>query len=176
MDSQREINEYLIRLKNGEKCIDGFFNAVSGYIRYVAYRYLVDKSFVNDVVTNTFIKIIEYIHTFKDQQNGMSWIYKIAQNESYAINNRERKHAHVSLEEIMDEVACTVDLTEQLRFSESLDRALSKLPEKDRKMVEMRIFEGLTYQEIADSFGMYVGTAYKQIQTAIKIIWKDISK
>ena len=176
MSSQREINEYLKGLKNGERCLDGFVNASVGYLRFVAYRYLVDKSFVDDVVSSAFFKIFDNIQTFDENQNGMSWIYKITQNEAYAINNRERKHAHVSLDEIMDEVACTVDHSEHSRFLEAFNKALDKLPEQDRKIVEMRYLQGLTYPVIGKALGMYVGTVYKRYNAALKIIWKDISK
>lgn len=176
MGSQRKINEYLKGIKNGEKCLDGFYKTAFGYIRFIAFRYLVDKSYVDDVVSCAFFKIFDNIQTFDENQNGMSWIYKITQNEAYAMNNRERKHAHVSLDEIMDEIVCTVDHSEQSRFAATLNKAMDKLPEKDRQIFEMRYLKGMTYPEISKELGMYVGTLYKRYRAALKIIWKDISK
>ena len=176
MSSQRKINEYLKGLKNDEKYLVEFYNAIGGYLRFIAYRYLVDKSFVDDVVSCAFFKIFDNIQTFDENQNGMSWIYKITQNEAYAMNNRERRHAHISLDDIMDEVVCTVDHSEQSRFAEALNKAMDKLPETDSKIFEMRYIQGLTYPEISKALGMYVGTIYKRYRAALKIIWKDISK
>lgn len=176
MSSKDDIYEYLKRLKNGERCLDEFFYAVSGFMRYIAYKYLVDKSFAHDVVTNAFYKVIDNIGKFDDSHNGMAWICKITQNEAYAINNRERRYAYVSLDDVKEEVACTVDETENLEFSAALDKALSKLPEQDRKMVEMRVVFSMTYQEIATTFGMHVSTAYKRVQSALKIVRKDLSR
>lgn len=174
MSSKEEINEYLKRLKNGERCLDEFFYAVSGHIKFIAYKYLLDKSFVNDVVTNTFYKIFDNIQTYDELQNGKAWIYKIAQNEAFTINDRERKHVHISLEEVKDEAVCTVDESESLGFAADFSNAVSKLSERDRKIVELRIIAGMTFEDIADTLDMYVGTVHKSFGRSVKKISKDI--
>ncbi len=162
------------RLKNGEKCFDEFFYAVSGYIKYVAYKYVIDKSFVNDVVMSTFCKIIDNIQMFDEHQNGMAWISKIAQNESYTINNRERKHNHISLDEISEEIACTIDESKELEFVAALHSSINELDEIDREIVEMRVFQNLTFEEIAHRLNMYVGTVHKRFKRSAKKINDDI--
>lgn len=174
MKSTNEINEYLKRIKDGERCLEKFFDALSGHIRFIAYNYLVNKSFVDDVVNSTFCKILDNINKFDERLNGKAWVSKIAQNEAYAINNRERKHNHVSLEEISEEVVCTTDDSSRLEFVASLHNALSKLDERDRQIVELRIFEDMTFEEIANKFNMYVGTVYKRFKRSVKQINKDI--
>lgn len=174
MNSTNEINEYLIRLKNGEKCLDDFFCAASGYIKIIAYKYLIDKSFVNDVVTTTFFKIFDNIQTFDELQNGKAWVSKIAQNEAYTINNRERKHCHASLDEVSEEIACTTDDSNSLEFVAALQNALNKLEETDREIVELRVFEDLTYEEIAQKLNMYVGTVYKRFKRSVEEINDEI--
>ena len=174
MDPTNEINEYLKRMKNGEPCLEEFFQTISGYIKFVAYRYLIDKSFVSDVVMNTFCKIVDNIDTFDELQSGKAWISKIAQNEAYTINIRERKHYHVALEEISEEIACTNDGTQSLEFVAALENALTKLDETDRIIVESRIFEDMTFIEIADKLNMYVGTVHKKFTRSVKKINDEI--
>lgn len=174
MNSTNEINEYLIRLKNGERCIDDFFCAASGYIKLVAYKYLVDKSYVNDVVTTTFFRIFDNIQTFDESQSGKAWISKIAQNEAYSINNRERKHSYVPLEEVSEEIACTTDESGTLEFVAALQNAITKLDAIDRQIVELRVYEDMTYEEIAKMLDMYVGTVYKRFKSSVKKINDEI--
>ncbi|MBD5131274.1 MAG: sigma-70 family RNA polymerase sigma factor [Clostridiales bacterium] len=174
MDSTKEINEYLKRLKNGERCLEEFFYAVSGYINLIAYKYLVDKSFVHDVVSSTFYKIFDNIQSFDELQNGKAWISKIAQNEAYTINTRERKHSYVPLDEVSEEIACTTDDTKKLEFAAAFQKALSKLDEKDREIVELRIYEDMTFEEIANRLNMYVGTVHKRFKRSVKKINEDI--
>ena len=174
MNSTNEINEYLKRLKSGEPCLEQFFYAASGHIKFIAYKYLIDKSFLNDVVMNTFCKIIDNIEGFDENQNGKAWISKIAQNEAYTINNRERKHDHVSLDEISEEIACTSDDSVRVELTADLYKALDKLDERDREIFELRVFEDRTFEYIARKLDMYVGTVYKRYTKSIKIINKDI--
>ena len=174
MSSTNEINEYLKRLKNGDKCLDDFFYAVSGHIKFIAYKYLTDKSFISDVVMNTFCKILDYIQGFDEQQNGKAWISKIAQNEAYSINKRESKHRHASLDEVSEELVCTTDASISLDFAAGLQNALNELDEIDREIVEYRIFEDLTFEEIAQRLNMYVGTVYKRFKRSVKKINNDI--
>lgn len=174
MSSTNEINEYLKRLKNGEKCLEEFFRAASGHIKFIAYYYLVNKSFVDDVVNNTLFKIFENIQKFDELQSGKAWISKIAQNEAYTINNRERKHSHVSLDDVNEEVACAIDDSNRLEFVASLQSSISELDETDRKIVELRIVEDMTFEEIASRLNMYVGTVYKIFKRSVHKINKDV--
>ena len=174
MSSTNEINEYLKRLKNGERCLEKFFRAASGYIKFVAYYYLVDKSFVDDVVNSTLYKIFDNIQTFDEHQSGKAWISKITQNEAYTINNRERKHNHASLDEINEEVACTTDDSKKLEFMSAFENSLSELDEIDRKIVIFRLVNDMTFEEIASRLNMYVGTVYKRFKRSAQKINKDI--
>ena len=123
---------------------------------------------------NVFCKVLDNIQNFDELQNGKAWISKIAQNEAYTINTRERKHAHASLDEISEESACTVDDSRSLEFAADLQKALSKLDEIDREIGELRIFEDLTFEEIAQRLNMYVGTVHKRFKRSVKRINDDI--
>ena len=174
MSSKKSTNEYLKRLKNGEKCLDDFFGSVSGYVKYVAYKYLVNKSFTDDVVMNTFCKVLDYIQGYDESQNGMAWISKIAQNEAYNINRREFKQNHMPLAEISEEIASTTDDTGSLLFTADLHNAINCLDETDRRIVEFRVFYDMTYEEIAQELNMYVGTVHKRYTKSIKKIKDEI--
>lgn len=163
------------RLKNGERCLENFFHAASGYIKFVAYYYLVDKSFVDDVVNSTLYNIFDNIQTFDENQSGKAWISKIAQNEAYVINNRERKHNHTSLDEVSEEVACTTDDYKKLDFMSALQNSLSELGETDRQILIFRLIDDMTFEEIASRLDMCVGTVYKRFKRSAKKINKDIS-
>lgn len=174
MSSQKTTNEYLKRLKNGEKCLDEFFNSVSGYVRYVAYKYLADKSFVDDVVMSTFCKVLNNVQYYDERQNGKAWLSKIAQNEAYVINNREFKQRHLPLAEISEETACATDETESHIFTADLYNAINRLDGTDRRIVELRLLEEFTFEEIAHALNMYVGTVYKRYTKCIKKINQEI--
>ena len=162
------------RLKKDRRYIEKFYNAASGYIKFVAYFYLVDKSFVDDVVNSTFYKIFDNIREFDEKQSGKAWISKIAQHEAYSINDRERKHYHASLDEVNEEIACIADDSAQLEFVAALHTEIDGLDKIDGEIVRMRIIEDMTYEEIADRLNMYVGTVYKRYKRSLQKINKEI--
>lgn len=176
MDSTNEITEYLKRMKKGEQCLERFFNAAYGYIRFVAYYYLIDKSFIDDVVNGTLYKVFGNIQKYDENQSGKAWISKIVQHEAYAINGRERKHNHASMDEVNDEVACTTDHSKRLEFLAALDSSIFELDEIDRQIAVFRLIDDMTFEEIASRLNMYVGTVHKRFQKIAKKIYKDILK
>lgn len=173
MKSKDEINQYLKRIKNGEKCITKFFNAISGHLKFVAFENLVDSSFVKDVVSIAFDRILTNIAQFDESQNGKAWISKITQNEAYRINNSERRQEHVSLDAVSGESACVADNSDYLILMYDLNKELDKLDKDTRKMVVMRLYD-YTYAEIAQELNMHVGTVYKKCNSAFKKIQKEI--
>ncbi len=153
--------------------MDKFYDAVSGYISYVAYKYLIDKSYVDDVIINTVSKIINNIQKYDDTKNSLAWIYTIAKNETYRINEREKRQTHISLEEV-EQVACISESIDSAEFLLDLDRIIKKLGPKDAQIVELRVFSGLTFREIAEELHMYPGTVAKHYKNALDIILKKL--
>ncbi|MDE5592640.1 MAG: sigma-70 family RNA polymerase sigma factor [Clostridiales bacterium] len=163
------------RLKHGEGRLEELFSAASGYVKYVAYHYLVDKTFVEDVVNSTFFRVFDNIQTFDETQSGKAWISKIAQNEAYTINNRERKHNHAPLDEISEEVACTTDDSQKLELVAAFEKSLSELNAQDREIFELRFYQDMTFAAIGKRLNMYVGTVQKKFVRSAKKIYNDIS-
>lgn len=174
MFEKKSANEYLKRLKNGENCLEEFFYDITGALSFVAYKHLIDKSFVNDVVMNTFCIILDNIQKFDEQKNGKAWIYKIAQHEAYKINDRERKEECLSIDNISEEIACVSEDETPFEFLIDLERAIDKLEDVDKQIVEMRLLQDMRYAEIAKKLDMYIGSVYKRYKKSVKIIGKDI--
>lgn len=175
MNSTNEINKHLKLLKSGESCPEELFYVASGYVRFVAYHYLVNKSFVNDVVNSTFFKIFDNIQTFDESQSGKAWISKIAQNEAYTINNREREHTYTSLDEISEDIACTTDDSQRMELDAAFEKSLSELDAQDREIFELRFYQDMTFEEIGKKLNMYAGTVHKRFVRSAKKIYHDIS-
>ncbi|MDE5593367.1 MAG: hypothetical protein K2I75_05480 [Clostridiales bacterium] len=75
----------MARLKNGEDCLKEFIDYSRGYLQYVAYKYLIDKSLTEDAIFLAYDRILQALPTFDDTKNGLAWIVKITQNEAYNI-------------------------------------------------------------------------------------------
>lgn len=169
MKTTREnINKYLSKLKRGEDCLVEFIDYSRGYIKYIAYKYLTDKSLTEDVIYSVYNKILHNIQSFDKSKNGLAWIVKITQNEAYSVNSLEKKQKGGII---------TCKTTEQTEFNEdqkllsfTVERAMSKLEDFERELIEYNIFMGMTIREIASLTNIPKSTvAYKLKQAFIKL-------
>ena len=55
-----------------------------------------------------------------------------------------------------------------------MERAIDKLEDVDKQIVEMRLLQDMRYAEIAKKLDMYIGSVYKRYKKSVKIIGKDI--
>ena len=173
MDMHDLINNYLERLKNGDKCFDEFYKSVSWCVTYIANRYLADKSFVEDVVINTFDRIANNIGSFNVGGNGYAWVCKIAQNESLNINRRESR-PEVTLNSLEQAAVAQPDISPE----ESLDlvRAIDELDKDAKALFESRFLHGKYIAEIAEEFHISVGTVNNRLNKIYKTLYKKLSE
>ena len=173
MDIHELINDYLERIKNGDKCFDEFFKRISWCVEYIAKKYLADKSFVDDVVINTFDRIAKNIGSFDANGNGYAWICKIAQNESFNINRRENR-PEVTLTSLEQAAAKQSGVSPEESYD--LVRAVDELDESDRRLFDGRFLLGKGVAEIADELRVSVGTVTNRLNRIYKTLYEKLTK
>jgi RNA polymerase sigma-70 factor (ECF subfamily) len=115
---------------------------------------------------NTFLKALQSVKDFEGRSNPMTWLYRIAVNESL-MHLRRRKNLVEIAEEHADEsddMPLPVQLTDWCCLPEAdfvtaearraLDKAIQSLPEKLRVVFVLRDLEGLSIQETMDALGL----------------------
>jgi RNA polymerase sigma-70 factor (ECF subfamily) len=117
-----------------------------------------DHQDAEDVVQETFLKLLKHLQARGDDSNLRGWMFTVA---AHACRDRQRFRlrwrpwapAH---EPAVDPVDTAADAEEQRIVQESL----RSLPARDRLLLSLRT-EGLSYREIADATGIHsasVGT------------------
>lgn len=137
------------------------------YLAHVdaVYRYLHRRTFqrevAEDLTSTVFLKALESIRSF-DPKKGVfrAWLYRIARN---SLIDFYRSHARqtVSIENIWDlpsEDIATL-AAEKSIDAEKLHEAMKILNADQREIVMLRIWEGLSYAEIAELTGKSEGNA-----------------
>ena len=131
----------------------------------------------DDVLQNTFLRIYKSLPNFKQQSSLSTWMYRIAHNESLRFLENEKKKKHASLD---DEANNYLNiLTEDVYFEGKevqlkLQRVLSELPEKQRKIFQMKYYDYLKFREMADIIGAKEGTLKSSYYNTVKHIEKKI--
>jgi len=171
---------FVDRLQVGsDEAFETLISLYQAPIYNVAYRILGDASEASDAVQETFMKIFKGIKTFRGESGLKTWIYRIAISESLNRQRwwkRWRHHAPVSVDDTSPNGARLVDVRDsrptpesacaQMEMEREVQRALSGLSFEHRVAVVLRDIEGLSYEEIAETLGLSLGTVKSRLWRA----------
>jgi RNA polymerase sigma-70 factor (ECF subfamily) len=154
---------------------------VAGHERMVytlALNLLGDRDEALDLSQEVFLRVFRTIHTFRGQSTLKTWIYRIVVNQArnrQRFWRRRRRADQVSLDQ---HVAEHGDLRQpgdgtspdrafaRKELASRLWRALDALPFEQRTVVVLREIDGLSYDDIAFSLGVAVGTVKSRLTRA----------
>jgi len=133
----------------------------------LALRRLGDRGRAEDAVQETFASIWRSAGSYRpDRGPGAPWLYAVARN---AIVDRARARTDVPAE-IPDEAAGgpgPSDQAEQSWVSWRVHRALEELPEREREVVALAYWSGLSQSEVAEFLGIPLGTVKTRTRAAL---------
>jgi len=133
----------------------------------------------DDVLQNTFIKIYSNIHSFKGDSKLFSWIYRIATNESITLLNKNAKQLLISNEDLQESAISNLPTDVYFDGNEmqlKLQEAISKLPQKQQLVFNMKYFQDLKYKDIADILETSEGALKASYHLAVKKIEAYLTK
>lgn len=153
-----------------------------------AFRMVKNEPDALDIVQEAFIKIYNGIEKFRNESNIRTWMYRIVMNLCYDYFRKRKKIRFVSEQEIFnsdgkqDVFASNenIDLEEiENQRRQNLQKALENLTLRQKTVFNLRIYEELSYEEIARIMKVKVGTAkatFFQAVEKLKIIMKEMEK
>lgn len=125
-----------------------------------ARRLLVSHDDAQDAVQETFIKVYRSFHSLKEAKALRSWIYRIATNE--ALRFIERNKTPRLLTESIDDSATDIAAADYTDYTDleavKLQKAILSLPPKQQATFNMRYYDEMGYQQIAEAMETTVST------------------
>lgn len=119
-----------------------------------AARVLGDHGEAEDVVQETMLRLWKMAPDWRQGEAKVStWAYRVTMNLCTDRIRRRQARPQVALDSIAEpaaDLASVVDLMTARQRSETLDAALSALPDRQRQAVVMRHLEGFSNPEIAE--------------------------
>lgn len=142
-------------------------------------RLVVQHEDANDVLQNTFIKIWNYLEGFRSDSNLYTWMYRIATNEAMSFIEKEKKRNSISLSD--DENSPIYKIHAEPGFDAHklewmLQEAIQTLPEKQRVVFNLRYFEEMPYDEMAEVLETSAGSLKASYHHAVKKVEEFIRK
>ena len=131
-----------------------------------------------DLMQDVFLGVYRNLHRFRGDSRFSSWIYRIAHNKAMDINRRRKIMAWVRTDD--QEELFAVDGLEADQQSEPLNqvsddernqflmKCLAEVPFEQRLLVELKVYQSRTFEEIAEIQDISVNTAKTRFYTALR--------
>jgi RNA polymerase sigma-70 factor, ECF subfamily len=157
-------------------------DAISRYLPVLykrAHRYLGNSHDAEDAVQDALLLAYKHLDQFKGTAKMTTWLTMIVTNSALTILRRKPRQHHSSLDEPLahDQNSCMSDRLADVRLSPEdeyampeshghLMQALEKLSFSSRKVLQLRIFDGLTTSETAHILGVPESTIKSRVLRA----------
>jgi RNA polymerase sigma-70 factor (ECF subfamily) len=122
-----------------------------------------------DVMQEASLRAFRYFHTFAGG-NARAWFLRIVHNTCSAWRTRRVQRATDPFDEEHHSDDTAASSPEALFLRERdirlMEEAISDLPTVVRDLLVLREFEGMSYRELADAFGIPMGTVMSRLSRA----------
>ncbi len=125
----------------------------------------------DDVLQNTFLKVWRSIDNFREESSLYTWLYRIATNESITFLNSKKKKSMVPLNDVNDYLLENLMSDPYFDGDEiqlKLQKAIIRLPEKQRIVFNMKYFDEMKYDDMAQVLDTSVGALKASYHHAMK--------
>ena len=153
----------------------------------LATNLLGDREEALDLSQEVFLRVFSTIHRFRGQSSLRTWIYRIAVNQArnrHRFWRRRHRADQVSLDRARGRArrlpvvprATPDGVLAQKELAARLARALDGLPFDQRTAIVLREIDGLSYEEIAFSLGVALGTVKSRLTRARKTLRQELGE
>jgi RNA polymerase sigma-70 factor (ECF subfamily) len=161
-------DELILRTGSGDRAaFELLYRRYARSVFGLALRRLGDRSRAEDAVQETFASIWRSAKSYKPERGpGAPWLYAVARN---AIVDRSRARAEPPME-APDEATLEAgppEQTEQNWVAWRVHRALEELPEREREVVSLAYWSGLSQSEVAQFLDIPLGTVKTRTRAAL---------
>lgn len=136
-------------------------------------KMVIDHDDADDLTQDVFVKIHKHIGNFREDSQLYTWIYRIATNECLNFLQRRKRRFFLPIGDVERELAGKLETSPHISADEvqlKLQKALLKLPDKQRLVFNMKYFDDLSYEEIAEITTTSVGALKASYHHAVKKI------
>ena len=145
------------------------------------YRMVRDRALAEDLAQETFVKVLNGIKSYRPEFKFSSWIFKIANNA--AIDHLRRRgldtlsldgapsaetpaQMHATALQLGDRSESPLERVESRELGSAIEQAIDRLRPEYRSCILLRHVEGYSYEEIAESLELPLGTVKTYIHRA----------
>jgi RNA polymerase sigma factor (sigma-70 family) len=163
--------------KHDRKAQQLLYDRYSSLLLGVCLRYARDQAEAEDILQESFLKILFNIKDYSGTGSFIGWLRKISVNTAITHYHKNLKYRyHVEIEEYVSIETGITSFEEDLFTSDELYRVLNELPTGYRMIFNLYAVEGYKHKEIAEMLGIDTNTSKSQYSRAKAVIRDKLEK
>jgi RNA polymerase sigma-70 factor (ECF subfamily) len=171
--SEQELAEKFMSRNSREQAFKLIISEYQERLYWHIRKIVIRHEDADDVLQNTFIKVWQNADSFRGDSSIFTWLYRIATNESLNFLRKEKNRNRLSWDDIGSKLAGTLESDEFFNgdvIQKKFQEAILTLPERQRLVFNMKYFDELKYEEIAEILDLTVGALKASYHHAVKKI------
>lgn len=175
----REVEDRDLILKARRGDVEAYNLLVSRWEKRVfnyLYRLVGDREDAMDVSQDTFLKAYQALPRLEDPAKFAGWLFRIAHNEAFSLLRRRKPDG-----ELLAEPGSGFESGEAgtrllpLELSMAVESALKTLTVEQREAVQLKVYQGFKFDEMAVILDIPVSTVKSRLYTALDLLKKTLS-
>jgi len=151
----------------------------SPLIRYAEQMLPDRRDQAHDVVQMSFLRLRKAMLNGKPIRNHGSWLYRVAHNLAVDLNRREGRHREFDEDAVMASAAVTtapesepgpMEAFSRKETHELALRELQRLPDEDKQILLLKLFEDMTLKQIAELTETNIGTVHYRLTRGLRTL------
>lgn len=175
MSDSRSDNELMLAVRGGDLYALGIlFQRHRDRVHGLCARMVGDAATADDLVQETFLRVLTFRHTFKGEARFTTWLYRVTRNT--ALRHLERRNRRWDRESAAARAAALTGET-ALTGTDLVARlgdAMATLPPDQREVLILSRYHGLKYHEIADVCQCTVDAVKARVYRAMKALRREL--
>ena len=163
-----KVNHLILKIAKGdEKALEHLYELMVNYMYNVAKKYIKNPNYINVVLSTAFTKIYSNSKKFIKKDNGVNWIYTIVKNTTLDLN---KTHEKVDIVELDEQIITSLSYNHESNsdLNKKIKYAVDSLPNLERTIIKLRIWEKHSLQTIAEMLKMSYSTVYRLYLEAVE--------
>lgn len=152
--------------------LDCLYRAYRGPLRGYFLRMGVGAGLADDLVHDTFARVLRYRTSFRGDGSFRGWLFGIARNVLYRTRDADADHAPVR-----DDVPASDDVDRRLELRDRVrvvEDALWRLSTEDRELILLGRVEGIPYREIGRMLNCTEGAVKVRMFRALRRLTQQL--
>jgi RNA polymerase sigma factor (sigma-70 family) len=136
-------------------------------------KMVIDHADADDLTQDVFVKVWKNLANFRQDAALFTWIYRIATNECLSFLKSKRRKFFLPLNDVGAALAAKLEADPAVAGDQielKLQKAILRLPAKQRLVFNLRYYDEMPYEQMAEVTGTSVGALKASYHHAVRKI------